>query len=212
VSADRSLPTSRWIAALLAAAVPLLWISLALLHPDSTDVLADVKTSTWLAVHYAQLALAPLLALALLYVLRPLTGISAAVGRVAVVLWVALFSAFDAIAGIATGVLVDGGFADAADHLFDHGLVGGGSILGWTAQPMWIVVAMASALALRSNDASALCWATMLASAVFSTHAGWLAAFGLLALAVSLWIAVVPIDGRRPRMTRPSVRPSTVPR
>jgi hypothetical protein len=191
VSADRSLPTSRWIVAVLAAAVTLLWISFTFLHPESTDVLDDVSTSTWLAVHYAQLALAPLLALALLYVLRPLTGIAAAVGRVAVVLWVALFSAFDAIAGIATGVLVDGGFAGAADHLFDHGLVGGGSILGWTAQPMWIVVAVASALALRSSGTSALCWATMLASALFSTHAGWPAALGLLALTVSLWIAVL---------------------
>jgi hypothetical protein len=181
---------NRWILAVLAAAVPVLWLPFTLLHPQSTDVLADVKTETWLSVHYAQLALAPLLALAMLSVVGPLAGVAATVGRVGVVVWVALFSAFDSIAGIATGVLVDGGFADAADYLFDHSLVGGGSVLGWTAQPMWIVVAVASAVALRTNAATVACWATMLASVLFATHAGWTAALGLLALAVALLIAV----------------------
>lgn len=189
LTSDRSLAPSRWVVAVLAAAVPLMWIPLTFLHPESADALADVETATWVRVHYAQLALAPLLALGVLFVLRPLPGI-AAVGRVTVVLWVALFSAFDAIAGIATGVLVDGGFADAAAYLFDHGLVGGGSILGWIAQPMWIGVAVASGLAVRSSGASVLCWIAMLASALFSTHAGWPAALGLLALSVALWIAV----------------------
>jgi hypothetical protein len=99
--------------------------------------------------------------------------------------WVALFSAFDSIAGIATGVLVDGGFTDAADYLFDHSLVGRGFILGWTAQPTWIVVAVASSVALRSNGATVACWATMLASVLFATHAEWTAPLGLLALAAS---------------------------
>ena len=181
----------RPILAVLAAAVPVLWIPLTLLHPQSTDVLDDVKTDTWLLVHYAQLVLAPLLALAMLFVLGRLEGIAAIVGSVAVVLWVALFSAFDSIAGIATGVLVDGGFAEAADYLFEDGLVGGGSILGWVAQPMWVVVAVASGITLRSNGAPAACWIAMLASVLFATHAGWVAGLGLLALGLSLALAIV---------------------
>jgi hypothetical protein len=188
---DRSSSSrGRPVLAVLAAAVPVLWIPLTLLHPESTDVLDDVKTGTWLTVHYAQLVLAPLLALGMLYVLGPLAGVPAVVGRVAVVLWVALFSAFDSIAGIATGVLVEGGFADAAEYLFDDGLVGGGSVLGWIAQPMWIVVAVAAGLALRSNGASPLCWVAILVSVLFATHAGWPAGLGLLALALSLALAI----------------------
>ena len=176
---------NRLLIAGLAAAVPVLWVPLTLLHPDSRD-LAE-KTETWLGVHYAQLALSPLLALGMLQVLRSLRGASASVARVAVVLWLAFFSAFDAIAGIATGVLARDGFEEAARNLFDHGLVGGGSILGWLAQPMWIVVAFATGLALRANGAKALSWAAMLVSALFALHAGWPAALGLLALSAALW-------------------------
>jgi hypothetical protein len=188
----------RPVLAVLAAAVAVLWIPLTLLHPDSTDALADVKTGTWLAVHYAQLVLAPLLALAMLFVLGRLVGITAVAGSIAVVVWVALFSAFDSIAGIAAGVLVDGGFLGAADYLFDDGLVGGGSILGWVAQPMWILVAVASGVALRSNGASAFCWIAMLASVLFATHAGWVAGVGLLAVAMSLALATARPTRRRP--------------
>jgi hypothetical protein len=176
---------SRLVVAGLAAVVPLLWVPLTLLHPDSRDLVGE--SDTWLGVHYAQLALTPLLGLGMLQVLHGLSGPAAPVGRIAVVLWLALFSAFDSIAGITTGVLARGGYDEAATYLFDHGLVGGGSVLGWLAQPMWIVVAIASGLALRANGATVLAWASMLGSVLFALHAGWPPAVGLIALAMALW-------------------------
>lgn len=109
----------------LAAAVPLWWMVVALLHPQS---LTDGNAGTWLAVHVAQLVL--LLALAMWALMGPLRGRSATVARVALVFWLALFSAFDAVAAF----------------LYAHPTVGAQfSVLGSVAQPLWIVVAVAAA-------------------------------------------------------------------
>lgn len=89
----------------------------------------------------------------------PLQGASASVARVAQFLWIAWFSAFDAIAGIATGVLQNEGFGDVAKLLFQHQTVGGEfSLLGSVAHPMWIVVAVAAGLSLRRNGARPITW------------------------------------------------------
>jgi hypothetical protein len=143
-----------------AAAVPVIWIVAALLYPQDQTT---ANNGTWL-VHIAQLALAPLLGIVIWLLLRPLQGTAASVGRVAIVLWIALFSAFDAIAGIATGVLLDGGLQGASTYLFEHQTFGGEfSVLGSVAHPMWIVVAISCALALRMSRARSSAWVAMLA-------------------------------------------------
>jgi hypothetical protein len=100
--------------ALAAAAVALLWAPLAVLHPIATDML-EGDTGRWLVVHWVQLLLAPVLTLVLLVALRGLLGAVALVAQVAAV-WVALFSPTD-------GLLVEGGFSEAARYLWDHVLV-----------------------------------------------------------------------------------------
>ena len=186
----RTAPGRGAVIASLAALVPILWVPLTLLHPDSAAVLDGRETGVWSTVHLGQLVLAPLVALGVLQLLSPLSGAATWVARIALLAWLALFSAFDAIAGIATGVLADGGLLDAATYLFEEGQVGGGSILGWVAQPLWIVVAVASGLALRANGVGWLAAGALLASSLFSTHAGWVAAIGLLALALGLWFGI----------------------
>ena len=186
-SRTSSASTSRLVH-VLAAAIPVLWIVAALMHPQDQTT---ANNGTWLAVHIAQLALAPLLGIFIWLLLRPLQGTAASVGRIAIVLWIALFSAFDAIAGIATGVLIDGGFQDASTYLFEHQTFGGGfSVLGSVAHPMWIVVAISCALALRINRARTSAWVAMLASVLFALHAGPFAAVGLAALAFAVWSAM----------------------
>jgi hypothetical protein len=180
----------------LAAAIPVIWIVAALLHPQDQTT---ANNGTWLAVHIAQLALAPLLGIVMWLLLRPLQGTAAAVGRFAIVLWIALFSAFDAIAGIATGVLVDGGFQEASTYLFEHQTFGGEfSVLGSVAHPMWIVVAISCAVALRFNRARSSAWVAMLASVLFALHAGPFAAVGLAAVALTVWSAMTE-EGRPDR-------------
>ncbi|HSI93358.1 MAG TPA: hypothetical protein VK925_07640 [Jiangellaceae bacterium] len=169
------------------AALPLLWLPLVLAHPEF-DHLSHHGVGTWLIGHFGMLALTPPLAAALLYRLWSLTGAAAAMARFAVVAWAALFSAFDGIAGIATGTLHRHGAGDAAAVLFGDGIVGGaGSVLGFLAQPMWIVVAVATGLALRRAGAGMPAQVAMIGSLLFAAHGGPVAAVGLVALAVALW-------------------------
>lgn len=172
----------------IGAALALGWAVLAAVHPPFfTDVAEAEDTGLWMLVHYAQLLLAPLIALAVLHLLRGLTGAASMVARVALVFWVAWFSAFDAVAGISTGVLVEEGAADAGLRLFEHGLVGGaGSVLGWMGQGAWPVVAVAAGLALRAAQADQATWIAMFVSVLIVMHGG-LAAVGFAALAVALW-------------------------
>lgn len=181
-------PMWRPVAAAVAL-LPLLWVPFVLVHPDFAH-LHHHGVGTWLTVHFAMLAMTPLLAAAVLYLLRPLAGPTAVTARFAVVAWAVLFSAFDGIAGIATGTLHRHGAGDAAAVLFGDGIVGGaGSFLGFLAQPMWIVVAVATGLALRRTGARTLTQVTMICSFLFAAHGGPIAAAGLVSLAVALWTA-----------------------
>lgn len=179
-------PPTRRPLTVAVAVLPLLWVPFVLVHPDF-DHLPHHGVGTWLTVHFAMLSLTPLLAAAVLYLLRPLTGPTATITRFAVVAWAALFAAFDGIAGLATGTLHRHGAGDAAALLFGDGIVGGaGSLLGFLAQPMWIVVAVAAGLALRRAGAGRVSQLTMIGSFLFAAHAGPVAAAGLMSLAVAL--------------------------
>jgi hypothetical protein len=194
-----SQPTLRRSVRVLAAAVPLAWAPFVLLHPDAApyDGIAD-GPELWLTVHVVQLAFAPVLVLALWSLIGRLRGIAATVSRVALVLWLSLFSAFDAIAGIATGRLSqqanqlpegDQAVVGAAiTRLFESDpFIGGGmSVLALLAQPLWIVVAITAAIALHRAGAARTAVAGMWLSLLFAMHGGPLAALGLVALAVAL--------------------------
>jgi hypothetical protein len=201
VTATDQLISRRRRVARAAAVVPLVWAPFVLLHPDDYPYagLAHGNADAWLTVHFAQLLMAPFLVLALWPLLSRLTGPAATVAKIALVFWLAFFSAFDAIAGIATGRL-----SQQADHLDGQAsvavgaavtelfksdpLVGGGfSALALLAQPLWLVVAVSLTLALRRAGARPVTVAFAGMSALFAMHGGWIAALGLLALTVVLW-------------------------
>ena len=179
-------------------AAPLLWLVPALLHPvgDPDAGIAD-ETDRWLFVHIAQLLLAPFLGALVWMLLVGLESLAARVARAALVLWLVFFSAFDAIAGIATGVLsrhansLAGeereGVANAIDFLFDDSqLVGGGfSVLGNLGHGSWMVVAIAGAVALHDARAPRAAVIAMSLSVLFAAHSGIGAAIGLLSLFVA---------------------------
>jgi hypothetical protein len=205
---------------LVVLAAPLLWVAPAVLHPAGEPYagIAD-ETGRWLGVHIAQLVLAPFLAAAVWMLLAGLESVAARLARAALVLWLVFFSAFDAIAGIATGVLARHanslageqreGFVSAIDFLFDDSqLAGGGfSILGNLGHGFWIVVAIAAALALHQARAPRAAVAATFLSVLFASHSGMGAALGL----VAIFIAGVLILGRRSAGTATSrvvLRPS----
>jgi hypothetical protein len=207
---------------LLAAAVPFVWAPFVMMHPTTTPYagIAD-NASPWLTVHVAQLALAPLLAMALWSVVGGLAGPAATVARVALALWVALFSAFDAIAGIATGRLtayansLEGeartAVGEAITHLFEHdAFIGGGfSVLSLLAQPLWLVVAASAALALRHAGERHSTVAAMWLGVLFAAHGGPVAAFGLVSMSWAIY-AVAPERPAGGGVHRGSGRPARV--
>lgn len=180
--------------AVVAAVVPLMWIVLSLIHPHGEHML-EGETSTWLLVHWGQLAMIPVLGVVLLYVLGQIESIAATIARIALVAWVALFGAFGAVAGITTAILVDGGFTGAAEYLWDQSVtVGGtvapvGAIVHWVA---WPIIVVASGFALRARGAPKIAYLSMFAALLlmFPEHGDYWSVIGSVALTVAVFTSL----------------------
>ena len=187
--------------------VPLLLAVVELFHPHAGDLLSvDVKT--WLAVHYAQIVLFPLSALALAMLVRGRPGIAAGICRVAMFIFAVSYVAFDTAAGVVTGILVDAAkssgneeaWRGAIDAVWTHPIMGGSPLTG---APFLAVLgsvalsvgAVAAAVALKRAGNS---WGPTILLAIssfgigiFKTHAwpGGPVTFGGIAIAAawSLW-------------------------
>jgi hypothetical protein len=204
-------------------AAPLLWVVIAILHPGGTgnepapyEGIAD-QANTWIFVHFSQLVLTPLLALGVWMLLDGVHSIAATIARASLVIWMVFFSAFDAIAGIAVGVLTRyanslageerEAVVGAIDFLFqDSKFVGGNnySVLAGLGQLSWVVLVLAATVALWRAGASRLIVGATLLSFLFATHAGYMAAVGLIALFVAELLAF------RARRTQPAPVPHPV--
>jgi hypothetical protein len=188
--------TSTPIAAIALAAVCIAWVVVALIHPTS---LTNEDIPTWMVVHIAQLVFAPIIALGILALLKGVESPVATVARGAAVLWAAWFSAYDAIAGIATGILIGGDSRPAGEYLFAHELITG---LGWVAPGIWLLAVLPAGLALRASRAPTVTYVALFASALIFTHAGPPAAVGFAALAVALWTGLTMGDRSDPWRSR----------
>jgi hypothetical protein len=183
-------------------AVPLVWIVVALLHPqgngDVYDELED-KVGLWLGVHFAQLVLALGLALVFWVLLAGRAGTAATVARLALPVWLVAFSAFDSVTGLASGLAVrhanglDGpeqaGAASTAEYLVDNRFTGDFSPVWFVQAAALLTAVIATALVLRSAGASRGLFVAMLGGALLVFHAGAIAAIGLLAIAVAIVLA-----------------------
>jgi hypothetical protein len=187
--------TSTTIAAVVLAAVCIAWVAVALIHPTS---LTDDDTPMWMVVHVAQLVFAPIVALGILALLKGVEGPAVTVARGAAVVWAAWFSAYDAVAGIATGILIGGDARAAGEYLFAHDLITG---LGWVAPVMWLLVVIPAGLALLASRPKVTCYALFVSALIF-THAGPPAAVGFAALAVAMWTGLTMGDHSEPGTPR----------
>jgi hypothetical protein len=178
----------------------MLWAALILFHPapaahspfDGINPVVD----RWLFVHVGQLLLTPLLFLAVWRLLTGLTSTAATISRSALVVWTVFFSAYDAIQGIATGLLTRhaGGLpeeqqtdvAGALDYLVrDSTLAGDLSFVQLVAGVAWLTVAFTAAAALGRANAGKGVVALAGLSAVFAMHMAP-AAVGLVALSAAV--------------------------
>jgi hypothetical protein len=142
---------------------PLLLAVVEVFHPQPHDLLRlDVRR--WLVVHYAQIALFPLSALAMVRLIRGRTGVAATISRVAPFVFCTGWTAWDSVAGVATGILVNAAhnsrtpdaWRASIDALWLHPIMGGFpapffAVLGSVALS---VGAVAAAIVLRRNGHS----------------------------------------------------------
>jgi hypothetical protein len=207
---------------LVVLAAPLLWVVVAILHPGGVgdepppyEGIAD-EANKWIFVHFSQLVLTPLLGLGAWMLLDGIQSVAATVARAFLVVWMVFFSAFDAIAGIAVGVLTRHAnslageerqaVVGAIDFLFQESRFAGGdnySVLGILGQFSWVVLALAAVVALWRAGVSRLIVGATLLSVLFSAHAGYPAAVGLVALFVAELLRFVSRSGA----TAPSQAP-----
>ncbi|HEX5306016.1 MAG TPA: hypothetical protein VFW82_08025 [Dyella sp.] len=121
-----------WFDVAKVIAAPLALAVLEMFHPHPTDLLIlDVRP--WMLVHYAQIPLFALSALAVTALVRSHIDIAATVARIAMFVFALSFVAFDTVAGVAVGILVDSAQASgspeawrgAIDALWTHPIMGG---------------------------------------------------------------------------------------
>ena len=142
--------------------VPLLWAILLLFHPggegDQIYLDAQDNVTRFLVVHVGMMLFIPLMAVAVLLLLRGVEGTAAWVSRIALVPFVVFYSAWEVFQGIGVGILVNelNGLPQAEQALredlvqdfAEHVLIGPFGVFGSIGSMGLIVAAIAAGVAL----------------------------------------------------------------
>jgi hypothetical protein len=157
---------------------PLGYIVLGLVHPDDPDVGDDATFFIYL--HVVQLFLIALVAYALWLLVEGVDRRAATVVRIAIVPYAVFYTAFDSLAGIATGLIAqEGGNLSAAegaavqrllDNLGEEPLLAFSYLASGIA---WLVPAAAAALALRDRVPIWITVVMVVGAAVFAVAHPW---------------------------------------
>ena len=183
-------------------AIPLAWVVVALIHPQgSGDVYEGLQDEVglWIGVHLAQPVLAVGLAAVVWILLRGKRGTAAGAARLAIPVWLVSFTAFDSIAGLATGLAIQhanglagaeqAGAASTAQYMLDNHFAGSISPVWFIQATAFLTMVIATALVLRSVGASRGLFVAMLVGALHVFHAGPISAVGLAAITVVVLLA-----------------------
>jgi hypothetical protein len=174
--------------------MPLAWAILLVFHPtgEGDDLYPIVRNEVtmWLVVHIGTLIFVPLMAAAVLLLLRGLEGRLALISRVAVAVFAVVYLAWETLIGIGTGVLVDqvnqlspadqqvGG--TLVEGFTDSGLIRALELIGTGA---WIVAVSAAGVALVRERGVSLWVPALLALSALPT-AWHVAPFGQVGIAL----------------------------
>jgi hypothetical protein len=95
----------------LVVAVPVAWAVLLLFHPtgdgeDFHPIVRDQVTA-WMVVHVGTLVFAPLLSGVVYLLLRGVAGVAALLSRIALTVFAVVYTAWEVLIGLGTGILVD---------------------------------------------------------------------------------------------------------
>lgn len=131
-----------------------------LIHPDGSggfDALLPIG-DTWLLLHIVMLPVLGLLGVSFYMLLQEYSGTMATVGRVGVAIYMTFYIAFEAIAGIATGLMVHDGHALSAEQQGGvaavlETLVGPSVVLGFVGSLGALIAVVSAGLLLRRSGA-----------------------------------------------------------
>jgi hypothetical protein len=133
--------------------------------------------SWWIPLHILNLVLFPLLGLAGYLFVKDVPNLAATVAKAALATFIPFYAAFDALAGIGTGILVR-----SAEHLAANDLTAVGPLIDsyWSSGPLNTIAAIGS-----------IAWViAMLSAAVAFTHPDrrrWIAVFAVVLFLVGGW-------------------------
>ena len=146
---------------------PLAFAGLLTQHPMGTgDMYTEVSQNVtpWLAVHYGGAVFFPLMALVIWLLIRDLSGRAATIARFALPVYAVFYTVWEAIFGIATGILADTGndlgaaeregAAAAVDNIVSSPIVGEAGVFGSIGGLAWWVAISAAIMALKHAGAS----------------------------------------------------------
>jgi hypothetical protein len=191
--------------------VPIAWAILLLFHPggSGTQIYADLNGdgTRMIAVHVGMMVFIPLLALAIWLLSRGLETPAARIGRAALPVFVVFYVAWEALQGIANGILTDqvgalpGGDQELGASLIqdfaESPLVRDLGILGLIGTAALLVAMIATGVALRDAGAPRWTpWALGLAGFLISAHPPPMGPTGLALFAATVIVLMRSESGQ----------------
>lgn len=187
----------------LLVGAPAIWVGVALAHPmgELGTIYEDLhdQVDVWMSVHLLQLVLAVGLGSALWLAVRGHPGTSATLTRLAVPVYLVFFAAFDAVAGIATGLALHhattlegaerAGAVSTLEYLADNRFASDFSPVWALGETALLVAIVGAALTFRRAGATRATWVLAMVGVLSVMHSGPPAAIGFAALAVAMWRA-----------------------
>ena len=221
---DRPPFTRRLLAFLIG--VPLGWAVLLWFHPDvdPDDVYGSLRddASTYVAVHVGTLVFIGLMGLALYVLVRDLPGRAATISRWAIGPFVLFYSAWEAVIGLAVGVLAQHAndapadqrpaVSDAMEALGDSAIVGEAGVLLIVGALAWLIAVIAAAVAIRHAGAPILATVLLGLSVVVVSHPPPIGPIGLACFAAAVLVLYRNqqiVASRTARAEAPTMPPTT---
>jgi hypothetical protein len=201
--------------------VPLTLAVVLWLHPPGgDDVFEGVRddVEAWLFVHTVFLLFIPLMAIAAYLLLRGLQGRAASVSRVALIVFLVFYTAYEVTVGLGTGILVDyakglpaaeqAAVADAIQHINRNALVGDPASVSLIAGVLgWAVAMLAAAVAFHRAGAGWLVTLLVGFAALFAIHPPPVGPAALVCFAVAA-VLIERWNTRKPAPEPASLPPS----
>lgn len=200
--------------------VPLVWGILLLFHPTGdSDLYYPIVTdqlTAWLTVHLGTMFLLPLMAGVVWLLLRGVPGTAARIGRLALVPFVLLYTAFEVLVGLGSGLIVDqinsmpaGDVATGSQLLQDFNESALILVFSTAGTISWIVASVAAGVALMRQTSAPILVPVLLAVAAppIAIH---VTPFGPAGLALFILAVVLTVYRGRStaRAHAPHPRPS----